>query len=273
MAKSNRTAHVYLPPTYSACFGDYFIAGISYVEDTYHINRPNSDWTIIEYVLQGTGTLLAPDGKEYILSKGDTYYLPRGSWHRYYTNYSEEQWGKIFINFSGDLFSHLLRDFGIDEQYVYPGLDILDELNHIYELVKHGGEQIEAECSALIFRIIYKMYAAAHRHDEELSDAARLKNYIDQNYTKHLEAADLAAMLYKSESQINRIFRQAYQITPHQYLINKKMEAARILLTTTRLSIKAISAKLSFADEFYFSNVFKRHTGKSPREYRQESIL
>ena len=67
MAKSNRTAHVYLPPTYSACFGDYFIAGISYVEDTYHINRHNSDWTIIEYVLQGTGTLLAPDGKEYIL--------------------------------------------------------------------------------------------------------------------------------------------------------------------------------------------------------------
>lgn len=271
MAKARREAYVYLPASHSVCFGNYFVAGISYVEDNYRIDRIDSDWTIIEYVLQGQGTLLAPDGQEYHLQPGDTYCLPRGIHHQYYSENNSEQWAKIYLNFSGDLFVHLMHDFGIDSHYVYPGLDIHKELLQIYELVQAGDARTEKECAALIFCILYKMHDAILALNEEPTDAAALKHYIDLHYTEKLEMSDLSAFLYKSQSQIIRIFRQAYEITPHQYLLQKKIDAAKVLLKTTHLSVKSIAVTLSFADEFYFSNVFKRHTGFSPREYRQKA--
>lgn len=268
MAKAHRNAYVYLSSSPSVCFGNYFVAGISYVEDNYRIDRPDSDWTIIEYVLQGQGRLVAPDGQEYLLNRGDSYCLPRGIHHQYYSEDSQEQWAKIYINFGGGLFVHLLHDFGIDTHYVYPALNIHEELLQIYELVKTGGLHTERECSALIFRILYKMQEVVFGLKEEPSDAASLKHYIDLHYTEKLEMSDLSKLLYKSPSQVIRIFRQAYDITPHQYLLQKKIAAAKVLLKTTHLTIKSIAESLSFADEFYFSNVFKRYTGFSPGEYR-----
>lgn len=270
MAKANRSAYVFLPEQYSVCFDNYLISGISYVEDSYKIDRPDSDRSIIEYVLQGSGTLVAPDGHKYILQKGDTYYLPKGTDHLYYTNNDQEQWAKIFINFGGNLFTNLIADFGIGEQYVYPGLHIYDEMSEIYNLVKSEGDDTEQKCCSLIFQIIYKMYAVTtHQNSETLSDAAKLKAYIDKNFSSKLEMKDLSAVIFKSESQVIRLFKQKYGITPHQYMIKKKIEAAKILLKRTKLPIKVISYKLSFADEFYFSNAFKKAEGISPKEYRQ----
>ena len=49
------------------------------------------------------------------------------------------------------------------------------------------------------------------------------------------------------------------------------IEFAKKLLIDTNLSVREIALKLCFADEYYFSNIFKTKTGKTPTEYRRES--
>ena len=73
----------------------------------------------------------------------------------------------------------------------------------------------------------------------------------------------------RSESQTIRIFKRAYGVTPYAYLLEKKLDLAGQLLRDTNLSVREIAEKLSFADEYYFSNVFKKKTGVSPSVYRR----
>ena len=52
--------------------------------------------------------------------------------------------------------------------------------------------------------------------------------------------------------------------------MNKKIEMAKRLLLYSKLSVKEIAAQLSFSDQYYFSNYFKRKTGTSPRSFRNQ---
>lgn len=270
MNKPRRTAYVYLPDKYSMCFDNFLMVGISYVEDGYKIVRPNSDRNIIEYVIQGSGTLITPDGTEEKLQKGDVYYLPKGTDHYYFSD-GEEQWAKIFINFGGDMFNDIIRNYGLGKNYVYHGLEIYDDIMDVFRIVKSKSRNTEIKCSSLIFGIICKMYNAVYNNDEKISDAMRIKNYIDKNFSGKIEIGELAALVMKSESQVIRIFKKEFGITPHKYIIDKKIEDAKILLRKSELSVKSISRKLSFADEFYFSNAFKKSQGVSPKIYREKN--
>ena len=82
--------------------------------------------------------------------------------------------------------------------------------------------------------------------------------------------SELSSLIKRSESQTIRIFKDAYGITPYAYLIEKKISLAKKLLTGTNLTVKEISEKLAFADEYYFSNLFKQKVGTSPSSFRKE---
>ena len=58
-------------------------------------------------------------------------------------------------------------------------------------------------------------------------------------------------------------------MTPHKYHMRKKMDVAKVLLSTTEMFVREISASLGFSDEFYFSTAFKRETQRSPLAYRR----
>ena len=74
----------------------------------------------------------------------------------------------------------------------------------------------------------------------------------------------------RSGVQTIRIFRQAYGITPYQFLLGQKLTAACELLTHSHQSVKEIADYLGFADEFYFSRLFKQKIGVSPSNYRDQ---
>jgi AraC-like DNA-binding protein len=57
--------------------------------------------------------------------------------------------------------------------------------------------------------------------------------------------------------------------TPTEYIIQKRIERAQLLLLTERSSIKEVSARTGFGTQAYFAAQFKRITGLSPLEYRR----
>lgn len=106
--------------------------------------------------------------------------------------------------------------------------------------------------------------------DSESKLAHQLKKDIDRNLHRNISIDDLAKTWHFSRTYLSRVFKQEFHISPHQYLLERKVEKAKILLMNPDMKTTEIVALLGFSDESHFSKVFKRLTGVSPKQYRME---
>ena len=67
-----------------------------------------------------------------------------------------------------------------------------------------------------------------------------------------------------------RMFRDCFGITPHQYVIDVRLDAARKLLTETKEPVTAICRLTGFESLSSFSGLFRQRFGASPKAYRQQ---
>lgn len=99
--------------------------------------------------------------------------------------------------------------------------------------------------------------------------AALLKDFLVENYAQDINLNLIANNLNYSPSYLTKIFCQIYDCTPSKYIINLRMsQAQKMLQHNPELSIRQIGEITGYHDQGYFSRIFKKHTGKSPIEYR-----
>jgi AraC-like DNA-binding protein/quercetin dioxygenase-like cupin family protein len=93
--------------------------------------------------------------------------------------------------------------------------------------------------------------------------------FIAAHYHERLTLGDLARAAGFSRAHFSTTFRRATGLAPFEFLRRYRLQRAKELLDDERLSIGAIAAAVGMPDPFYFSRVFKRTEGLSPRQYRQ----
>lgn len=99
--------------------------------------------------------------------------------------------------------------------------------------------------------------------------AYQIRHYIDENYdNEELSLQDISTNFSVSESYACIIFKKAFDDTINQYMINKRLEAAKHYLKNTNKKIKEISELVGYRDYNYFIRIFKKNTGQTPTEYR-----
>lgn len=94
---------------------------------------------------------------------------------------------------------------------------------------------------------------------------------MEGNRSSRQSVGELAADLGVSRATMNRLFRKYLNTTPQAYWSEVKMESAKLLVASGRLSGKEIAAQLGFVNPHYFSTVFHRHTGLTPLQYRRSA--
>lgn len=100
----------------------------------------------------------------------------------------------------------------------------------------------------------------------------QVRDYIHDNLGQSLSLAELASIANLSPSRFTRVFRQETGLSPHQYLIQARIEQAKHLLRSKGdISIGSIAHQLGFADQSHFTRHFKRIVGVSPKVVLQES--
>ena len=93
--------------------------------------------------------------------------------------------------------------------------------------------------------------------------------YIDDHYTEEISMKDMAAMAKLSATHFNARFREILRMSPSQYVLSRRIEHARHLLTDTSLRLAEIGASVGFFDQSHFTKRFRKVTGLTPRSYRQ----
>jgi len=98
--------------------------------------------------------------------------------------------------------------------------------------------------------------------------AKLLQDFVDASLAEDLSVADLARLVGISPSRFASLFRTSFSMPVHRYVVNRRIERAMCMLSMDGHRNADIAAACGFASESHFSDVFKRMTGTTPRNYR-----
>ena len=95
---------------------------------------------------------------------------------------------------------------------------------------------------------------------------------VDFDITADLSLSRQAEILNVNASYLSTLFKKETGTTLTEYVAKKRVEQAAFLLTSTNLQIQTISQNCGIYDVNYFTKLFKKYTGKTPKEYRESSV-
>ena len=104
-----------------------------------------------------------------------------------------------------------------------------------------------------------------HINDDRIQ---KVLSYIRKNIYKTIDIDSLAAISCLSKDHFIRLFKKEINNTPLQYINQKKIEKAQLILITDSMPVKNISYLLAYEDHSYFNRLFKKLTGVTPQQYR-----
>ncbi len=105
----------------------------------------------------------------------------------------------------------------------------------------------------------------------QLDIAIHTKKYIDTNFDHEINLDLLAHLQFTSKYHLIRVFKRYYGTTPRQYLINKRIEKAKAMLSSGH-SVSDTCYTVGFDSIHSFSNLFKSKTGIPPSKYSESNF-
>ena len=156
---------------------------------------------------------------------------------------------------------------GMPQDIAYNLSDIFirraDALQRIADIKKLESEMVETYCKYMV---------------EENARPAKSKqiteclDYIRANIHRNMTVSELANHIKLNETYLSKLFKKEMGCSVSEYIRNEKVTEARWLLAYTDKTSIEIATDLSFSSHSYFISVFKKVTGKTPKEYRNENF-
>ncbi len=100
----------------------------------------------------------------------------------------------------------------------------------------------------------------------------KAKQFIENNYHKQINLVDVSSYTDLSTNYVSNLFHEATGSTFIDYLTEIRIKKAKELLQTNNATLKEISYEIGYKDPNYFSRVFKKHVGLSPKQYQSQIV-
>jgi AraC family transcriptional regulator len=93
-------------------------------------------------------------------------------------------------------------------------------------------------------------------------------NYIQTHLDRDLSLVEIAGVVNISPTYFASVFKRVMGISPHQYVIQQRVERAKLMLSKTDLAIADIALEVGFSSQSHLTQQFKRLTGMTPKQVR-----
>ncbi|MCI6466437.1 MAG: response regulator [Faecalicatena sp.] len=125
----------------------------------------------------------------------------------------------------------------------------------------------------LSLQILFEQLFRQKNQDSALSASSEaliedVKEYIRANYGKEMNINDIAIHFSITPTYLSRLFKKYSDIRPIEYLTNYRIQQACDYFSHSQLTVREVAELCGYANQFYFSKVFKQITSLSPSEYR-----
>jgi AraC family transcriptional regulator len=100
--------------------------------------------------------------------------------------------------------------------------------------------------------------------------AKQIRDFIDANIEGPIRVGEMAERAELSASFFSRAFYGSFGMSPHAYIINRRIVLAQEMLLTTNERLAQIAIACGFSDQAHFSKLFRRKTGQTPGAWRRE---
>ena len=227
------------------------------------------------YIVSGKGHFYF-HGEDRVVYAGRMVLIqPRQEQH--YEYFGEDKPEVYWVHFTGSDVKNILHSYNIpmDDPIFYSGASstysyLFKEMIHELQDCKTGYEDLLAMYLRQIFLLVQRTRqeerpTVSTYIQEEMEFARR---YFNEHYNEPISIQEYAESRNMSVCYFQRNFKQIVKHTPMQYLLTIRVNNAASLLETTDYSMAEIAAIVGYEDPLYFSRLFRKIKGVSPRDYR-----
>ena len=224
------------------------------------------------YMISGSMEVLLGETTVNIKS-GDVVIFPPHERYRYYFS-GGDSLDYMWVHFTGSYAGRFLEECGLSPLPFCASTandqKIVRRFKKLFDCYESGDELQKYELSAHLEQIIIAVSKEINATREHRSLERSLR-YIHAEYMNKISIPQLAAMENLSNSRYITLFNKQMGISPTSYIIKLRMDAARELLQTTDLSVKQVGILVGYTDAHFFSKLFKKYVGISPKSYSENN--
>lgn len=236
-------------------------------------------------VVDGCGELIYEDNT-YVLKKGDCVFIDcrKAYSHRTGVKVSTEseskklwslKWCHFYAPFLPAIYEKYKERGGRPVFHPKNPLKFQELFDELYLLASSSDYirdmRINEKLSMLLTILMEESW-----HPEESSvskkrmELTNLKEYLDEHYTEKISLDELSIRFFINKYYLTKIFKETYGTTINNYIISKRITRSKQLLRFTDKTLEEIALEVGMNGGNYFSRMFKKIEGISPREYRKQ---
>ena len=253
--------------SYSVVFAEKRLIG-----DEWNLVKWNNEHRQIQYhrlylLTEGEATLYLQD-KELSLMPGNVYFIPAfsvresridGVMNKYYIHF---QASSPFFNF----YRYLSGEYSVpatkESEYLFR--TVVE--NYSKDTV---GARFKVEGA---MRLILSDFLSGVTASQDLQRFDAVLKYIDSHYKENVTLGSLAKIMNVSSMYFSNYFKKTFNISPKQYILNKRLMESQRLLLETSMTVSQIAYEVGFENENYFSEFFSSKVGISALKFRKREL-
>jgi len=220
------------------------------------------------YVTSGSGKIKL-FGRDLELRAGNVYFLPAFS---IVGSSVEDKMNKYYLHFQVeshffDMYRYVSDKFSVPAKEETEGL-FKTVISNFADNSWAGKMRVQGAMNMLMADFV----GDVSLDNKALAKFMPVLSYIDEHYKTNINLSHLASIMNVSTMYFSNLFKSTFNVSPKQYILNKRLTESQRLLLETDLSIREIASLVGFDNENYFSEFFTNKVGISALRFRNRQL-